>query len=140
MSKVKYQWHGEPVQVEFGNCVVKDNKDKPLWWWNYECAMERPSGMACIPVVRITDNTGYSFMIANHDGIGVHKLLNGGWPGHQHFTVSGKFSSTPELKYDSFDEVAFAEHEAARDKWQKETYPEEWEKNQQLRNAFYKIP
>lgn len=125
----KYQWQGEPVKIKYGSCIVKENKEKPLFWYNYECY---PDGLACVPCIEVTTKDGYTFMIANHFGIGIHKLINGGWPSHQHFSVEGKFSTKPQLRYSEFDLESFEEHEAARNNWQKKHYPKEWEKKQAL--------
>ena len=34
-----YQWQGENVKVVFGYCTITENKEKPLYWYNYEVAM-----------------------------------------------------------------------------------------------------
>jgi len=128
MKKNKYFWQGEPVKVEFGNCIVKKNKEKPLWWYNYECSLEPMYEKACIPAIRITASWGEPFVISNHCGIGVYKLMKGGWPDSTHFSLDGKFSTKPQLKITEFDLEAFQQHEAERRKWQIETYPEEMAK------------
>ena len=99
-KRVKYKWQGEPVKVTFGNCIVIENKEKPLWWWNYECNEGSASldGKAVIPSLKIKTKEGNEFMIANHFGIGIHKLLNGGWPSHAHFSVDGEFDTKISLK------------------------------------------
>ena len=131
----KYQWQGEPVKVVFGNCMVKADKDMPLWWYNFECY---PDGIACIPAIKITTKHGGEFILANHFGIGVHKLLNGGWPNYTHFSLDGKFSTKPQLRLVEFDEEGYADHEARRDKWQQENYPEEYSKMKALKDIATK--
>ena len=134
--KANYQWHGESVRVRFGNCIVKENKEKPLYWYNYECY---PEGKACIPVIEVTTKGGQVFMISNHFGIGVYKLLKGGWPDTSHFSVEGEFSTKPQLKITEFDPEGYAAYEAEREKWQAENYPEEYEKVSHLRNMGRKM-
>jgi hypothetical protein len=131
----KYQWQGELVKVEFGNCIVRENKENPLCWYNYECH-PNANGLACIPAIKITTKDGDSFMLANHFGIGIHKLRNGGWPNYRHFSLDGKFSTKPRLKYTEFNLEGFERYEAERNKWQQKNYPEEWKKLQAIRSAF----
>lgn len=128
----KYKWQGEPVKVEIGNCAVRTNEEKPLWWYNFECY---PSGKAFLPAIRITTKDGDSFMIANHFGIGVHKLINGGWPNYTHFSIDGSFSTGIIARITEFDLEGYKAHEAERVKWQQENYPEYWAKLQCLRDS-----
>lgn len=139
----KYKWHGEPVIATFGSVLTKPNIEKPLWWYNYECAISKNS-MALLPAIRVETKSGEVFVIANHFGIGVHKLLNGGWPNYQHFGLdTDKFTEADGqidryLFIKSFDEEEFSKHESERDKWQKENYPKEYEAAEALRAAFKK--
>lgn len=148
----KYQWHGEPVKTEFGYCRVTENKEKPLYWYNYECLWddyhqkERRSALekfAHVPAIRVTSE-GHSFCIANHHGIGVHKLINGGWPSHRHMSLPVEgFVPESELPVDErilyairkFDLEAFEQYESERRKWQKRNYPEEFARMDELRKA-----
>lgn len=123
--KNKYKWHGKPVKTTFGNCIVRTDKDRPLCWYNYECA---ENGMACIPAIRVETKEGQSFTIANHFGIGVYKLMKGGWPDCTHFSLEGEFSTIPQLKISEFDADGYAQHEAERNKWQERHFPEEYKK------------
>lgn len=144
----KYEWQGEPVKIKLGHCKINENKEKPIYWYNFECNMrlnlneeyeywhcEFDTKFGIVDAVQVIHSTG-SFILANHFGIGIHKLINGGWPSHQHFSLDGKFE---ELNWKEtihllkFDEVGFAKHEAARNKWQKENYPVEFEKLEKLR-------
>lgn len=137
----KYCWQGETVKVEFGMCSVKASKEKPLWWYNYECELNAPALQAIIPAVRVTVQSGEQFCIANHYGIGVHKLLRGGWPDCAHFSLPVEsFEPSKRRCYQlkEFDELGYSRHEAERRKWQKETYPEEFEKVEALRQEFLK--
>jgi len=144
-----YEWQGQPIKTEFGYCIVTENKDKPMYWYNYECNWDdyhnkerRSSGdkRAIIPAIKITYEDQV-FCIANHFGIGVHKLINGGWPSHRHYSlpVDGFDSVIPKgekiifcLK--QFDLEGFEAHESERKKWQKRTHPIEFEKSEAMRN------
>lgn len=138
-EKNQYQWQGEPVKVEFGTCVVEENKDKPMWWYNFECNLTHPKGIAVIEAVRVIHETG-SFILANHCGIAVHKLLNGGWPNYAHFSLDGDFkaSKSPVYKITEFDLFGYELHEAGRRKWQRENFPAEFERSEALRRVFQK--
>lgn len=133
----KYQWQGEAVKIKFGNCIIERNKEKPLYWYNYECHLQHGE-KACIPVIQITTKDNQVFIIANHFGIGVHKLINGGWPNYTHFSLNGKFSTKPQLKYAEFDLDNYSVYEAEREKWQKKTCPDEYNKMLQLRKIINK--
>jgi hypothetical protein len=141
MKKTDYKWQGEKVKVKFGYCRVEENHGKPLWWYNYECY---PDGDAIIPAVVVTDKMGYRFMIANHFGIGINKLLKGGWPDQTHFSfdgifiVDGSFIEHNHPMFKEFDLDGFEEHEKKRREWQKLHYPEEYEQSEKLKQLFYK--
>lgn len=134
--KRNYKWQGEPVKVKFGCSVVKYNKEKPMYWYNYECSLNAPSMTAIIPTVKvITPND--SFVISNHYGIGVYKLLKGGWPNCTHFSVDDdSFTENRRYMISRFNDEGYAIHEAERRKWQKETYPEEYRKLEAIRSCF----
>jgi hypothetical protein len=139
MSNKKYQWQGEPVSVIFGYCVVAANQEKPLWWYNYECALDRDT-KSCICVIKVILKTGETFLLANHFGIGVHKLLNGGWPNYQHFSIDGNFStSSPDPWQLKFDLEGFEDHESKRRIWQKENFPDEFERMERLRMSMQNL-
>lgn len=135
--KNKYFWQGEPVDYKFGMCLVRENKAKPMYWYNFECSLTYPLGWALIPAIKITYNNE-SFCIANHFGIGAHKLKNGGWPNYSHFTLP--VDTFEELPWHmghiirQFDEEGYAKHEAERRAWQKDQYPEEFSKIERLKN------
>lgn len=128
-----YQWQGQPVTVQFGRSIVHENKEKPLFWYNYECNSEPPKGTACIPSIKVTTKAGESFVIANHFGIGVHKLLNGGWPSHTHFSVGEDFKADNEFRIDVFDKRGYVAHEASREAWMKTHHLLEYERMDALR-------
>lgn len=128
-----YQWQGEPVTVEFGRSIVHENKEKPLFWYNYECNSEPPKGTACIPSIKVTTKDGSSFVIANHFGIGVYKLLSGGWPSHTHFSVGEDFTEDKDFSITEFDKSCYVAYEAGRTAWQKKNFPEEYERMDALR-------
>lgn len=147
----EYKWNGQPAAVEFGSCLVRTNEENPLWWYNFECY---PSGKAHIPTLRITIEHGsrvcftsntfigkekmYTFMISNHFGIGVHKLLNGGWIEYTEFSIEGSFSTNIAARITKFDLEGYEAHEAERAKWQQRNHPEEWAKKQALRYTIRK--
>jgi hypothetical protein len=133
-----YQWQGEKVKVRFGLTKVKTNKEKPLYWYNYEISLEETimQGKCLISSIEVEASYGSKFIIANHFGIGVHKLLNGGYPniGHFSFDDDAKFSEHKEFKkYNGqFELEEYEEHEANRRKWQRENYPIEFAKSERL--------
>lgn len=142
----KYKWQGEHCEVEFGYTMVKENKEKPLWWYNFECNVRQnlydeyiPSygttGIGLIPSIRVKQGNSI-FIISNHFGVGASKLLKGGWPNHQHFSVNGEFTQDEEFAIYEFDELAYSKHESERHKWQKENYPVEFQKMEDLKNSF----
>lgn len=137
--KSKYQWQGEPVKVRFGYVTVVNREDKPLYWYNYECNTDGNYGEADIPAIEVTYHDQV-FFIANHFGIGAHKLKHGGWPNYMHFSLFGHFKeeTIPELLNGKrqLNEEKFAEHESNRRKWQKYNFPEEFEKNEHLKESM----
>lgn len=153
MNNQKYFWQGEPVKTDFGVAYPIENTEKPLFWYNYECnwdiTHDKPSydtvKSAVIPAIKITTQSGYSFVIANHNGIGANKLIKGGWPTSTHFSFADdvKFEGCEELgtlrnifSIREFDEDGFIEYENKRKRWQKENYPVEFEQSERIRNAF----
>lgn len=152
--KPNYQWQGEKVSVRFGYVFQEENVDKTLYWYNFECCnKEKVDGSfepthqvganglhyALIPAIEVESKTGYKFLLANHYGIGVSKLLKGGWPNHSHFSLDGNFKETrsPLWAIKSFDLEGYEAHESQRRNWQKRTYPEQFERMEILRNSFY---
>jgi len=134
-----YKWQGQPVEVEHGLCLVTVNEEKPLYWYNYEASME--IGGKLIEAIKVKVKDSHSFCIANHFGIGVHKLLNGGWPNYQHFSLDIKLfdGCIPEsMAIKKFNLEGFEEYETNRRAWQKKEYPEDFEKSERLRKSFYK--
>lgn len=139
-----YEWQGEPVKIKHVIVTVKKNEEKPLWWFNFECdEYGMGHSWAVVPAILI-ETKNESFIIANHHGIGIHKVTRGGWPNHQHFSI-GKESIKKVVdektgsvfwKYTEFDELRFSEHEAKRRKWQQEHFPEEFEKSETLRRLI----
>jgi hypothetical protein len=148
-----YQWQGEPVEVQFGYVTQEENSEKPMYWYNFECYnREKLEGgfkpgrdvfangkhFACIPALKVTSKNGYSFLLANHYGIGVNKLLKGGWPNMPHYSLDGEFSESilPYFRITKFDEDGYCNHESARKDWQKKEYPEEFERLERFRAGF----
>lgn len=155
--KQVYFWQGEPVKTDFGCVTVTENTEKPLYWYNFECNWNieenkpirglKGDKAAIIPAIKITTKDNYTFYIANHFGIGAHKLKNGGWPNYRHFSFAdnAEFKGCEELGHmrnlynlRTFYLKGYTEHEAARRQWQKETHPEEFKKSEQLQKLFQK--
>lgn len=153
MNKQKYFWQGEPVKTDFGVVVQPENKEKPLYWYNFECnwnvAENKPrygTVKTCsIPAIKVTTKDGQVFLIANHFGIGANKLMKGGSPRDTHFSFgdNAKFQGAEDLgvfrnaySIRKFDEDGFVEYEAKRERWQKENFPEEFERMENLRKSF----
>ena len=152
MSNQKYFWHGEPVKTELGAVYVLENTEKPLYWYNYECNWDidqdkaiHGDKAAMIPAIRVTSKDGYSFIISNHFGIGINKLLKGGWPNQSHFSFNDdvKFETLEELgslriaySIRKFDEEAFSAHESKRKLWQKKNHPEAYKERELLMESF----
>jgi len=131
----KLLWQGEEIKKWFGYCKVYTNKDKPLYWYNFECEISTIHGMELIPAIKI-EYDGVLFCIANHFGIGYHKLINGGWPNYRHFSLpveSFEESHKPAFNFHSFDLDAYSQHEAMREQWQKKNFPDEYEKFEKMR-------
>ncbi len=127
----KYQWQGKDVKVKFGFCTPKENYDKPLWWSNYETVCLKEA----IPALMINDD----FVISNHFGIGVYKLLQGGWPNCSHFSLpKDEFMQDGShcFRITEFDLDGYSERESKRNKWFKANYPEEHEKMEALRRMI----
>lgn len=140
----KYQWQGTPARVQFGYVHQEENTDKPLYWYNYECSLERIGAefnkrFALIPAIKVTQGN-QSFVISNYAGLGVHKLLNGGWPNYAHASLDGKFHESEERHWRilSFNEDEYAERESERNNWFAKEFPEEFKKLQALKQAGYK--
>lgn len=148
----KYKWQGENVDVVFGYVKQIANIEKPMYWYNFECMNKENSygdfvpdhmvtikgeNLALIPAINVVHDDG-SFLLANHFGIGVNKLLKGGWPNMPHYSLDGEFNESKEryFKFLSFDEEKYSEYETKRKKWQKKTYPLEFQKMEDLKNAF----
>ena len=150
--KNKYQWQGTPCEVIFGYVLQHESIEKPLYWYNFECynrqqpddsfkedRMVSANGLhyACIPAVKVTQGQ-QSFLLANHCGIGFHKLINGGWPNYSHFSLNGKFeeSNAPYFAFKKFNLEDYEHHESERNNWQRRTYAQEYAKLKEIRDNF----
>lgn len=153
--KANYQWQGEPVSVRFGFVNQQENSEKPMYWYNFECynkeeidgsfkddhfVKNNGKHFSLIPAIEVKSQDGYTFILANHYGIGISKLLKGGWPNHTHFSLDGDFNedNAPYFAFKEFDLEGYEKHESERNKWQKKNYPAEFEKMQRLRNLIRK--
>lgn len=139
----KYQWQGQPVKVDHVNIYISKSKE-PLYWYNYEVEIQQDiaSDHAIIPAIRVKHPQS-TFYIANHFGIGIHKLKNGGWPNYNHFSfrkqdIKQVFEQSGDYVYNrkSFDLVGYEEYESKRKRWQKENFPEEFERIESLRMSI----
>ncbi|WP_437918560.1 hypothetical protein [Sphingobacterium sp. LRF_L2] len=142
-----YQWQGTPVEVRFGTVRVEAEKDKPLYWYNFEVMELRTSQVPAIEITYQEPETGNKqvFCIANHFGVGIYKLEAGGWPNKQHFSLPNDFKEyTAEewIEYEqvptSFDPLGFANHEYKRFDWQKKNFPVEHGQRERLKESFLK--
>jgi len=152
MNKLAYQWQGTPCEVKFGYVVQSENKEKPLYWYNFECyTSEQLDGtfkhdhfvkdngdhFALIPAVQVSQGKS-TFILANHYGIAVAKLEKGGWPNHTHFSLDGEFHDS-NANYDAikeFDLEGYEKHESNRRKWQKENHPKEFGDMERFRESM----
>lgn len=124
-----YKWHGEPVQVEFGFSEVIPKEEMPGYWLNYE----HSQGKKWIESLKVTTQDGKEFCISNHSGIGVNKLLKGGWPSNSHFSLPlDTFHPDPLGVVLEFNRDAWEEQERNRDAWLKENNPDVWAKRKAL--------
>lgn len=130
------KWQGEPVLAIMGISELEENKQNPLFWYNYEYSQNKKT----IPSIKITCiEDGYTFYIANYYGVGAEKLLSGGWPDKPHFTIPDKFKFTPNIEVKpikKFDEAAYMMHETERREWQKENFPTEFRKLEHLESLL----
>ena len=93
---------------------------------------------ALIEALQITTLSGEIFVIANHFGIGINKLIKGGWPNQTHFSLPNetfKECSWKEFPPRKFDYDQYSQHESQRRVWQKANYPNEFEKLERLRKV-----
>lgn len=150
MKRNNYMWQGKPCKVSFGFCIVRENIEKPLYWYNFECNfdtyLQKPIHdtikEGILIAIKVTQDD-YSFCIANHYGIGIHKLINGGWPNYRHFSApieSFKEASSKEESYayriTKFDLEGFELYESQRTNWFKRNHPEEYQKLEMLKKSF----
>lgn len=138
----KYFWRGEPVTVRFGLVKVEENKEKPLYWYNYEVAVDNPaSKFSFVDAIEITTKDSV-FCIANHFGVGVYKLLQGGWPNVSHFSLPGGSMFLEQKGFEEFHSefnlIGYEKYERLRRRWQAKHFPEEFNKNERLRKLFKK--
>ncbi|MCG9971021.1 hypothetical protein [Christiangramia crocea] len=142
----KYEWQGVPVKIDHVNIYVKESKKSPLYWYNYEVATQQDiaGDYAIVPALRVKHPESV-FYIANHFGIGIHKLINGGWPNYNHFSfhkddIKNVFEESGDYVWNrkNFDLIGYQEYEAERRKWQKKNFPKEVEEMDALRSTIIK--
>lgn len=142
----KYQWQGEPVEVEFGYASVELQKDKAFYWSNYECSISSISGRAVIPAVRVIPfksdkEPNEPFLIANHFGIGVVKLRSGGWPDmpHHSFPAGTHFEEGKEGRITHFKVLDYNAHEDKRDEYRRQLNPKMYEQMKAVAEGIKKF-
>lgn len=137
----KFKWQGETVKVEFGQCRVVENKENPLYWYNYNVANSNSGAYALISAIKITTKCGQEFCILNENGYGLHKLRNGGWPNYGHASLPlGTFETIEPLPWkmkltlenEKFNLEGYEELESKRRNWQKKNFPKEFEESEKL--------
>lgn len=140
---MEYKWQGEKVVTKFGYSIVTADKGRPLCWYNYECDINAyGNGTAKIPAIQISYGN-ITFVIANHFGNGVYKLIHGGWPDSSHMSLPDEsFIECDEewCNIKEFDMVALSDHEKKRMYWQKVHAPEEYAKMEEMRKAMMNNP
>ena len=87
-----YQWHGEPVQVQFGYSEIPKDEKNIYYWHNYYCEEGSPFKLfgkdTCkIRSVRVM-YADQSFVISNIHGEAIHKLIDGGFPNTPHRSIA----------------------------------------------------
>lgn len=140
MSKKEYQWCGKPVKIRFGYCMVETDKEHPLMWYNYECSLPPSSGLASVAAIEI-NYEGEKFCISNHEGIGYHKITNGGYMDIAHFNLPAENFSPSRLHcfyLTKFDLKGYENIERKREAWRKDNHPEEYKKLQAMKTNITK--
>lgn len=144
----RYKWNGKGVKIEHVQVTVKENKKKPLTWYNFECLTNRDTnGKHTFPAIVITTRKGNKFIISNHYATGINKCRKGGLQGQYHggfdFEDVTKVLQMGHAKWCPlvdrcimFNEQAYSSNESDRREWQKENYPEEFEKAEALREII----
>lgn len=105
--------------------------DKPLWWQNVYAGEHRQ-------VVEVTSKGGHVFLIDNADGSGLAKIAAGGGPHSPHRSIDGHefVGLVPDDMAQQWSLEKCLAIEAHIDNWQRERYPEEWERLQGLRKTI----
>jgi len=141
--KGKYSWNGRPVTIEHVWVLIKEVKDKPLYWYNYDCSTS-VNGEALFPALEITTQEDAKFIIDNSFGLGINKCRKGGmWTSaHRGFDDESIVEVYREghkrfgSKNIQFSEEQYLKDNEDRNRWQKYYYPEEFERSEQLRIAI----
>lgn len=119
--------------IEFDVILVRLHqvKEPPMHWQNAFAGQERQ-------VVRIKYNSNgvaKFFYIDNQDGSGIQKIIAGGGPGSYsaHVERFDIIRELPESEWQVWDPHLHRIYRNACDDWQKEHYPEEFERMEGLR-------
>lgn len=139
MNKVRrYQWQGEAVDVVFGYCLVTENKDKPMYWYNYN-VFRNGQLPTKIGAIRVDTSDGQSFCLSNDYGEGVHKLESGGYPNMPHRSLpSETFVESEDFRYKTtiYRPLIAYHEEVDRRQYFMCMFPEEFKKSEALRNKI----
>ncbi len=138
----KYQWQGQNVTVKHGYASIKKS-EAPLMWWNYEVSLSSISKTAIVPAIQVTvpawqDEQEQVFIIANHHGVGEHKIKSGGHPNFAHYDVpdNAYFEEGIIGKIKKFSLDKYLQHEENRRQWQLKTHPKDMAKFAKLHNSI----
>lgn len=143
MAQGKYFWNGRPVTIEHIWVLIKEIKDKPMFWYNYDCSTS-VNGEALFPALEITTTEGVKFIIDNSFGLGINKCRKGGmWTStHRGFNdesiaeVYREGHRRFDFKNIQFSEKQYLQDNEDRMRWQRHYYPEEFKKSEELRLAI----
>lgn len=136
-----FLWNGEKIEsARFGYVVQPPNKEKPLYWYNWEVEKQKALEIepCMIPAIEITTKDGDPFIIANIGGIGVYKLEAGGMWTHQHLSLDGEFTEDENFAVYEYSQADFAIYHKGLENWQKAKDPQAWERLEALRSSYDK--
>ena len=157
----RYRWNDRPVKIEHLWVKIKENKDQPLYWYNYNVnAYGESKDWVIMTAIEITTKEGEKFIISNHFGTGINKCRKGGCADQYHGSfrkvdiievirknsdlykkwsyIGDRDNNLLEINI-QLNEKLYVQEEQERRAWQKMYYPEEFKKLDALRKAFTKI-
>ncbi len=130
------QWQGEDVNVVFGFCEVKENTEKPLYWYNYDIAI----GESKIPAIKVITNHDHEFVISNRHGVGIEKLVRGGWPNFPHASLELDDFQESNENHEEYNPEALNKRDREAEQWFENNFghTEDWKKSQALKEMILK--